>query len=889
MVLTAGARLGPYEILSALGAGGMGEVYRARDSRLQRTVAIKILPAHVSAHPDARARFEREAHALASLSHPNICAVYDVGRHDEVDFIVMECLEGQTLAARLERGGLPLDQTLKIAREIADALDKAHRRGITHRDLKPANIVLTAAGAKLLDFGLAKLTQASETPADMTSLPTNVAVTGEGTILGTLQYMAPEQLEGQEADARTDIFAFGALLYEMVTGRRAFEGKSQATLISAIMSASPRPLRELVQVTPRGLERIVERCLEKDPENRWQSARDLLLELVSVDRHTGDDPRPTQSRRPLAVAVVVSATAAALLAGVTVSLFESGAATPPAWSAAPIRFAISPPPDTTFYNGDFSIPFAVSPDGRQIAFLATAANGTRHLWVRPLDSDVARPVSGTEGATFPFWSPDSEWIGFAADNRLKKVRIAGGEPQILGALENPFKVGAAWGAGGDIVLQATALSGLSRISGQGGNVSTVTTVGPDHPERFHAWPQFLPDGRTFIYFEGNPGRVFLGSLDGASPRLLAELPDMSSLGYAPGYLLYVEDSVLYARPLDEGSLTMAGEPIRIADGVPTSGPGRAPFAVSANGVLAYSSNAVGDVALLQWFERDGRPGAVVAPAANYSGFSLSPDRGRLAFSRWDAGGRRDIWLRDLVRGAESRLTSDGDSMAPVWASQGTSVAFASARGKPPDVYVLDLDTGRGDREVTTGDDVDIPQDWSADGASILYSRQGATGLDLSIMHVDTGRTESLPLNTRFSEWQARLSPDGRWIAYVSDETGRNDVFVAEFPTGRGKRAVSTGGAVFPQWRADGRELFYVSDAQVLTAVSITTSSSALDVGPPAELFRIERPADVSGRPDASLYAVDATGRRFLIAVRAPASSAPPIQVIVNWPALLDQR
>ena len=428
MSLTPGTRLGPYEIQSPLGAGGMGEVYKARDTRLQRTVAIKILPAHISSQPDAKARFEREAQALASLSHPHICPVFDVGSQDGIDFLVMECLDGQTLAARLERGGLPLDQALKIAGEVADALDKAHRRGITHRDVKPANVMLTAAGAKLLDFGLAKLKAEAGGPSTVSSLPTNVGVTAEGTILGTLQYMAPEQLEGQDADARTDIFAFGALLYEMVTGTRAFEGKSQATLISAIMSGAPRPMRELAARTPPALERIVHRCLEKDPENRWQNARDLVLELASMPRTVEPGAVSTPSR-PWVPAAIGSVVLLALLGGAFAFFFGAAVtAERPAWSAAPIRFTISPPEGTTFFNGDFGIPFAVSSDGRQIAFLATSEDGTRQLWVRSLDADTARPVPGTAGATSLFWSPDSEWIGVSTGNRLRRAIVLPSPP-----------------------------------------------------------------------------------------------------------------------------------------------------------------------------------------------------------------------------------------------------------------------------------------------------------------------------------------------------------------------------------------------------------------------------------------------------------------------------
>lgn len=674
----------------------------------------------------------------------------------------------------------------------------------------------------------------------------------------------------------------------MITGTKAFAGKGQATLISAIMSAAPRPMREIVTTTPPALERIVQRCLEKDPENRWQNARDLLLELASVQRDVVPDAVSSRSRPWVSVALS-GVVVLALVGGAFYLLGLVAGGERPAWSTAPIRFTISPPADTTFYNGDLSIPFAVSPDGRQIAFIATSPEGTRQIWVRSLDSDAARPVSGTEGASSPFWSPDNEWIGFSTGSSLRKVRAAGGASQVLGPWSNPFRLGATWNSDDIIVFQAAALSGLARVSAQGGNPSAVTSLDPARPEAFHSWPQFLEDGRSFVYSQTNPGQIYLGSLDGTPPRLLMDLRNLSALGYTPGYILYVEDTVLYARPFDDDRREFSGEPLRIVDGIPVSGPGRAPFSVSANGVLAYSPNAIGDVAALQWFERDGRPGAVAAPPANYSGFSIAPDGRRLVLSRWDASGGRDIWLRDLSRGGESRLTSDGDSMMPLWAPQGNRLAFATGRVRAPDLHMIDLDSSTRDRELTTSSDVEIPQSLSTDGKTILYHRQGAKGSDLWVLNLEDGKTEPLAVNTSFNEWQGRLSPDGRWIAYVSDETGRNDVFVAGFPSGRGKRAVSTGGGVFPQWRGDGRELFYVSDSHQLMAVSVNATQSTIDVGAPAELFRINRAVDLAGRVEAVLYNADPAGQRFLVAVRAPASSAPPIQVIVNWTALLQQR
>ena len=607
MALAAGVKLGPYEILTAIGAGGMGEVYRAIDTRLRRTVAIKILLEHLGSDPDRRTRFEREARAASSLNHPNICAVFDIGEQDGIHYIVMEYLEGETLEQRIERGPLSIEQAVQFATQVADALDKAHRQGLVHRDLKPGNVMLSKPGAKLLDFGVAKLKREEHQVSTLSGMPTlgaSRALTAEGTILGTLQYMAPEQLEGKEADGRTDIFAFGAMVYEMVTGKKAFEGKSQASLISAIMSAEPESMSTLQPLAPPVLDRIVKRCLAKDPDNRWQSARDLVLELQAAPSEV--TPRIHTIRDRLSFGGIA---AAVILLTLVLTSFSSlrtrSVADNPGAEIVPMRFTVSPP-EGTGIHASYSVPFAISPDGRQIVFVGLAANGQRQLWLRPLDSELARPISGTAAATSPFWSPDSQWIGFVAEESLKKVPLSGAAPQTIAALATSSIGdigGAGWNADGVIIFSPGVESGLYRVSAQGGPVSPLTTLNPARQEIWHMWPQFLNDGRHFIYAAaGGRNGIYLASLDGGEPRLLMDRGvSNSSLGYKAGYILFVQDAALFARPFDEERLQFSGEPVRILDGVPVSGAGRAPFAVSSSGVLAYSSSLIGDPSVIKWF------------------------------------------------------------------------------------------------------------------------------------------------------------------------------------------------------------------------------------------------------------------------------------------------
>src|SRR5262245_37133496 len=628
MALAAGSKLGPYEVLSAIGAGGMGEVYKARDPRLERNVAVKVLPSHLSASPEVRQRFEREAKTISQLSHPHICALYDVGNQDGVEYLVMEYLEGETLAQRLLNGSIPAEQTLKYGIEITDALDKAHRQGIVHRDLKPGNVMLTKTGVKLLDFGLAKAVQPASSASSLSVLPTQAVapLTQEGTILGTFQYMAPEQLEGKEADARTDIFAFGAVLYEMATGKKAFSGSSQASLISAILRDDPLPISQVQPMSPPALDRVVRGCLAKDPEDRWQSAGDVGKQLKGIaDGSEAALPGPAIARRRKGrERLAWLAFAAAALAALLLALLPLRQRPAP---SARFESSILPPGKNHFvFRGS---PLAVSPDGRRIAFTAESSEGTRRLWVRSFDATSAQPLPGTEGAIRPFWSPDSRSVGFFADGKLKRIEASGGLPQTL--CDAPSGLGGTWNREGVILFSPDFLKPIYRVASSGGAAVPITSVNLGKGEFGHLWPVFLPDGRHFLYISGlgRAGRqqemlgAYVGSLDSKEVRLLHA--GRGNVAYAPssdpsrGHLLFMRGATLLARPLDAGRLELTGEAIPVAENVKYFGAqSSGAFSVSDNGILAYGTGVQGDPAQMLWFDRTGRQIESIGAIASYT-------------------------------------------------------------------------------------------------------------------------------------------------------------------------------------------------------------------------------------------------------------------------------
>ena len=918
MSLNAGARLGPYEIVLLLGAGGMGEVYRARDTRLDRTVAIKVLPAELSSDLDLRARFEREARAIAALDHPHICAIYDVGEApnpesrtpnpDSIRFLVMQHLEGETLAARLARaeGPLPLEQVLKTAIEIADALDKAHRAGITHRDLKPANIMLTKTGAKLLDFGLAKLRgpAAPSSMSGMTRLATPTPNTAHGTILGTVHYMAPEQLEGREADARSDIWALGVVIYEMATGKRPFDGESPASIIGAILKDTPPPVSSRQPVAPPFLDHILERCLAKDPDERWQTAADLMRDLKWIGDSSAETPvAATAARRRERMAWSIAGLAVLAVAALLVptSLYLRRTPAEP----LPTRFDILTPP-----TGD-PASFALSLDGRQLAFVATA-EGKSRLWVRPFDEVTAHVLAGTEGAGFPFWAPDGMAIGFFAEGKLKRIDLEAGTPQVLA--DAPAGRGGTWSHDGVILFAPTAFGPLMRVGATGGTAVAVTTFAAG--DGSHRWPQMLPDGRHFLFFMGfgrsDARGVYLGTLDGGEPtRVLTA--ETAAVYTPPGALLVVQQGVLVARGFDPASGTVTGQPIPVAQGVGSDpGVARGAFSVSATGVLAHRAGGAQRRQLV-WVDRAGTVrGEVTSPDENALGNpDLAPDGKRVAVQR-SVQGNGDVWLIEIGRGVPTRFTfdasSDGD---PVWSPDGSRVVFRSSRKLVVDLFERPASGVGAEQPLLETAEPKVPLAWSPDGSLLLYATQNPkTGSDLWALPLGDGlrpstgagrahgvtsesRDERKPfpvVQTAFDEWAGQFSPDGRWVAYESNESGPWEVYVRTFPGPGGQWRVSTAGGTQPRWRPDGKELFYVAPDTRLMAVPITVGrdKQTLEAGTPVPLFttRLASGSGISAvigsRPQ---YAVAADGR-FLMNVTAEAAIPSPITVVLNWTALL---
>jgi len=894
VALTSGTHLGPYEILAPLGVGGMGEVYRARDTRLDRTVAIKILPAHLSEDPILRQRFEREAKAISSLNHPHICVLHDVGNQDGTQFLVMECVEGETLAKRLEKGPLPLEQVLKYGTQIADALDKAHRCGVVHRDLKPGNIMLTASGAKLLDFGLAKAAPPLAAGATATAATTRTTpVTQHGTVVGTFQYMSPEQVEGKDVDARSDIFSFGSVLYEMVTGCRAFQGKSQLSVASAILEKDPEPISTLQPLTPPGLDRAIRVCVAKDPEDRWQMARDLLLELkwIAEAGSQAGIAAPFVARRKYRERIAWGIAAVGVLAAVFFAFaYFRGAST----EVHSIRSSILPPEKATFEGvGGSGGPVAVSPDGRRLAFRARDASGKSFLWVRPLDGAAAQPLAGTEGPSFPFWSPDSRSIGFFADGKLKKIAASGGPAQTL--CEASEGRGGTWNRDDLIVFSPTPGSPLYRVSASGGAATAVTQLDRSRRESTHRWPYFLPDGRHFLYFVRNalPGGpseqngLYVGSLDSKDQKLLLHA-DSNAIYAPPEYLLFWREQSLMAQPFDAKHLKLIGDAFPVAEQVQyTGGLNYGVFSVSENGILAYQAGGGEDRAQLLWFDANGKQiGSIISPGF-HGAVRLSPDGQRLAeFVADTQGANIDIWVHELARGVRTRFTFDPSlDWYPVWSPDGSRIAFASNRKGQFNLYLKDS-AGAGTEELLFESEAEKrPTDWSPDGRFIVFGLsdpKGSTRWDIWVLPLFGDRKPFPFLQTQFDEGGAVFSPDGRWLAYQSNESGRGEVYVAPFPGPGGKWQISNGGGRLPTWRHDGKGLFYLSTDNKLMAAEVTPKGSSVQVGVPRMLFQTNPTA---GPTFARLYDVSPDGKRFLVSTTAEGASA-PFTLVVNWTAVV---
>jgi serine/threonine protein kinase/Tol biopolymer transport system component len=890
MAIVPGRRLGPYEILSAIGAGGMGEVYKARDTRLDRIVAIKVLPAHLADRADLRERFDREAKTIASLNHPHICTLYDTGHQEDIDFLVMEYLEGETLAQRLVRSALPIQLVLQYAIQISDALDKAHRKGVTHRDLKPGNIMLTKSGTKLLDFGLAKLHQGASPATPFSELPTEkVAITAEGSILGTLQYMAPEQVEGKEVDARTDIFSFGVVVYEMATGKRAFEGRSQASLIAKILEADPPPMSSLQPMTPPTLDRVVKKCLRKDRDDRWQSARDVTDELKWITEGTGTASAapsiPVAISRPWRLWALVAGLTCLVVVGVALrSLMHS-----PSTVSRPISRLLMTLPANDRLRLAATEPVILSPNGSRLVYAANRG-GINQLFIRAIDSFDAKLIPGTEGAFGAFFSPDGQSIGFIAGGKLNKVSLNGGAPMSLANTLGDR--GASWGPDDTIIYAPTTNSGLFRVSAAGGTPNPLTFPDRKAGEYGYLWPQFLPGGKEIIFtiWSGVGGidhaKIGLLSLDTGKQRVLVEGGTYAR--YVPsGHIVYARAGGLLAVPFDLQRLEVTGAPVSILEGVGMDPSfGSAYFSSSADGLLAYVPGGLtGSDSSLVWVDRKGMAQVLPVPPRAYDSPRLSPDGKRLAVGI--NGNSPGLWIYDLERGTLTKLIEAGViSPYPIWTPDGKDVTFKAPLGDPFNLYTMPADGSGAPERLTTNEDIKWPGSWSPDGRVLAFIEQGPTAVPgIQVIKLEGDRNAQTFSPAPTSKVGGVISPDGRWIAYESSESGRAEVYVQPFPNSGGRWQISTDGGTEPVWNRNGREMFYRT-ANKLMAVDVVTQA-AFSADKPRLILEGRYMARTGGSP--ANYDVSPDGQRFVMIKSSDETPATQINIVQNWFDELKQK
>jgi serine/threonine protein kinase len=888
MALTSGTKLGPYEIQSPLGAGGMGEVYRAKDTRLDRVVAVKVLASHLSSLPELKQRMEREARAISSLNHPHICHLYDIGSQDGTDYLVMEFLEGETLAERLRKGALPLNEILKIGIAVAEALAVAHRQGIVHRDLKPGNIMLTKGGAKLMDFGLAK-SAAAGVPGGASSAPLLSAartmsqasplspLTTAGTMIGTIQYMSPEQIEGKEADARSDLFALGAVLYEMVTGARPFEGKSQISVASAILEKEPEPISAVQALTPPAFEHIVTTCLAKNPDDRFQTAHDVALQLKWTAQSGTTAVKPLEKKvnnRELLVWRIVALLALMLIA---FALWWRGpkGTEQATYFSAPLPFAARS--------------VAVAPNGHTVAIVGHRESERNNvLWIYEPGAQEATSLAHTEGASFPFWSSDGQWLAFFADGKLKKLSPAGGPVQTL--CDASTGRGGTWNKDGVILFtpSGTLGVGLYKISASGGTPTQVTIPDKNLSEDSNRWPVFLPDGIHYLYSAINlSGRrdlysIYIGSLNSKEKRLVVRAKGNAAYA-APGYLLFYRDLTLFAQHFDSRKFELTGEPVPIlADVQFFPRISQAVFAASSTELLVAQRNADSGASQVLWFDRRGQPIGVGLNPGIFGNIMLSPNGRAVASDTTDpASQNTDIWTYDLETRSAKRLTFDPalDSL-PVWSPDGNRMVFASNRELKFDLYLKDTNGAQEEKMIPQDGPDRFPTDWSRDGKYLLYGR----GPDLWFLTFpQLQATQFLKATSTLKS--SRFSPDGKWVAYASNESGRWEIYVTSFPEAHGKWQVSNAGGDQPRWRSDGKELFYLSPDSKIMAVPVKTGAN-FDAGAPLALFPAN-PREMFATSELFSYDVSQDGQKFLINTQLKTAMT-PMSVVLNWTAKLNQ-
>jgi Tol biopolymer transport system component len=882
MPLSPGTRLGVYEILAPIGAGGMGEVYRARDTRLGREVAVKVLPRDLAATPEVRARFEREARLISSLNHPNICTVHDVGQEGDDFYLVMELVEGESLADRTARGPLPPADILRIGVQIADALDKAHRAGIVHRDLKPGNVMLAKSGAKLLDFGLARTEiPVAESGSGSQSPTMSRPLTKEGTILGTFQYMAPEQLEGKEADARTDIWALGCVLYEMATGKRAFEGRSQASLISSIMSAEPAPIATISPLNPPALERLVRACLAKEPEERVQTAHDVKLQLqwIAEGGSQAGVAAPIAARRRSRERLAWIVAGTAILAAAAFAFM----ALQPEPESKPVIFELTPPAQVR----GIDLP-RISPDGRRLAFNARDSLGTSSIWVRQMNSLEAQRLPGTEGATRPFWSPDSRFLAFFSGGKLYKIDVTGGPP--LAVCDAPRGADGSWGSRDVILFDGSTADSVQSVPASGGTATGATAIDRANGQSYTAWPEFLPDGRHFVYLaygSGTGGKELrVGSIDSKETHSLGAVG--SRVEYASNHLLQVVNGVLLAQKFDPGSRKLIGTPFPVAENVEVAGSGSARFSASEEGTLVFRASGIDGDRELVWMSRSGERLGSVGRRGQYWTPALSPDGTQLAVVSRDQAGAQDIWIYDLERNLGSRFTFTGSGAHdPAWSPDGSRLAYWTREGTTSQcIYVKSIGGSGAETLLFRPDARGGLGYWSPDGRWLTYNVRGMGG-GWDILALSLGDSvRSLPLRvTPFDEYQPALSPDGSLLAYGSVESGGYEVFVQAFPGPGGKWRVSTTGGFEPHWRADGRELYYLGLDRRMMAVSVEPG-----MPPRFSLPRALFAAAVTNNSAVrNRYDVARDGQRFLIVSSGSEGAVGPTTVVLDWLGRLKPR